>query len=118
MLAPNGSYNEQITACMEKAGTFIGKIQHSKLTHQAKWTAIKTILEPGIMYPLMANLCIKKELDIIERTLIRAKCNAIGLNEQFLWASLCRPHCYGGMEIPMVHASKMNARVNCFLFHI
>ncbi len=60
MLAPNGNCKTQIETCMEKARIFVGKMRHCKLTSQAKRTALKSVLEPGILYPLLAALCPKR----------------------------------------------------------
>jgi hypothetical protein len=117
-LAPNGSSTTQTKISIEKAETFLGKMKHSNISQQAKWKAITTVLSPGVLYPLAASLCSKKELDRIEQVLARAKCNALGLNEHFPRAILYGPNCYGGLQIPSTHASTTIERINYFLYHI
>jgi hypothetical protein len=117
-LAPNGNSSSQIKLCLDKAETFIGKIRYSKLSQQAKWKAITTVMTPGVMYPLIATLCSKEELDKIEKVLAKAKCNALGLNEHFPRALLYGPYDMGGMQLPTTHASTTIDRINYFLYHI
>ena len=99
---------------VNKTRTFIGKIKHSKLTPQAKWTAITSILESEVHYPLMATLCEPKELDKVERVITRAKCSALGLNEHFPRAILYGPLQYGGMGLPTTKSKTAITRINYF----
>jgi hypothetical protein len=46
IMAPDGSSKDQIKTSLSKALVFIGKIKHSNLSKQAKWTAITSLLEP------------------------------------------------------------------------
>ncbi len=117
-LAPTGDSSTQTSICIEKAKTFLGKIKHSKLPQQTKWTAITTVMSPGVLYPLVASTCTKKDLDKIEKVIASAKCNALGLNKNFPHALLYGPSCYGGMQLPTAHASTLCDRINYFLYHI
>ncbi len=71
-------------------------------------------MSPGVLYPLMASMCSKVELDKIEKVIAHAKCNALGLNEHFPCAVLYGPLCYSGMQLPTAHASTLIKRVNYF----
>jgi hypothetical protein len=62
IIAPNGNGKAQILHTYTKTCEYIGKIKHSKLSNTAKWTAITTVLEPGVLYPMMA--CIYDTQDI------------------------------------------------------
>jgi hypothetical protein len=75
-------------------------------------------MSPGVLYPLVASTCTKKDLDKIEKVIASAKCNALGLNEHFPRALLYGPSCYGGMQLPTAHASTLCDRINYFLYHI
>lgn len=55
-LAPNGSSTEQIKITLQKIRTYKGKITNCNLTTNLYWLAVKTILEPGVIYPLMATI--------------------------------------------------------------
>jgi hypothetical protein len=100
MFAPDGNNKHQIQVTHEKAVAYCNKIKRSKLPKQAKWAALTTVLEPKILYPLMA--CSSDTLDFsrIDRTLSTAKCHALGLNGHFPWAVLHGHMHLGGMAIP------------------
>jgi hypothetical protein len=117
-LAPNGNSSTQTKICIEKAVTFLGKMKHSKLSQNAKWKAISTVMSPGVLYPLVSSLCTKKELDKIEQVMARATCNALGLNEHFPRAVLYGSLGFGGLQLPTTHATTTIDRVNYFLYHI
>ena len=70
-------------------------------------------MSPGVLYPLMASMCTKAELDKIQCDMMaRAKCNALGLNEHFPRAVLYGPLCYGGMQLPTAHESTTIESIN------
>jgi hypothetical protein len=100
ILAPVGNCSQQKKTSMDLAATYIGKIKHSKLTKHAKWTAVTTILEPAVPYPLMAINSSKKDLKHIDKVLTAFKCHALGLNKHFPRAVLHGPMALGGMSIP------------------
>jgi hypothetical protein len=54
ILAPDGSSRQQIQVLLQKAKAFQDKIKHSSLPQDVKWIAIQMVLDPCIMYPLMA----------------------------------------------------------------
>ena len=97
---------------------FIGKIKHSKLSKAAKWKAATTILDAQVQYPLMATLCTRKDLEKIDRPIIRLKCSALGLNEHFPRAILHGPMELGGIGIPMKVSTTATQRINYFLYHV
>lgn len=80
MFAPNGNSTAQIKHTTCQTREYIGKIKHRKLHSRAKWTALMTVLQPKILYPLVSCQCKKSDLVQIERILTRAKCHALGLN--------------------------------------
>jgi hypothetical protein len=64
-----------------KTVEYIGKIKHRKLSKTAKWKAATTILDAQIQYLLMATLCSQKDLDKLDKPIMKFKCSALGLNE-------------------------------------
>jgi hypothetical protein len=118
IMAPDGSSKDQIKTSLSKALVFLGKIKHSNLSKQAKWTAITSLLEPEVYYPLMATMCNKKDFDKIDRPIVRAKCSALGLNKHFPRAIIHGPLEYGGMAIPTSFSKTVATRINYFLYHI
>jgi hypothetical protein len=75
-------------------------------------------MEPEVQYPLMATLCDKKEFDKLDRVIIRAKCSALGLNENFPRVILYGPLEYGGMALPTTISKTVTTRITYFLYHI
>jgi hypothetical protein len=88
------------------AATYIGKMKHSKLPKHAKWTAVTNILEPAVLYPLMALNSTKKDLEQVDRILTTFRCSALGLNEHFPRAILRGSMALGGMSLPNTIISK------------
>ncbi len=117
ILAPSGSSKAQLRHTLETAQDYVGKIKHSKLNNKAKWTALTTILQPKLLYPVMSCQCNPKELEKIERAIVRAKCNALGLNEHFPRAIYYGPYHLGGLAIPSVPSQTLTTRINYFLYH-
>jgi hypothetical protein len=117
ILAPNGDCKQQIRTSINKANVFLGKIKHSKLSNQAKWTEITSIMEPEVQYPLISTYCDRKDIDKIDRVITRAKCNALGLNPHFPRAVLHGPLHLGGMAIPTSLSKTILSRINYFLYH-
>jgi hypothetical protein len=117
ILAPNGNGQTQITTTYTKSCEYIGRIKHSKLKNTAKCTAITTILEPGVLYPMMACLYDPQEIQKIEKIIARAKCPALGLNEHFPPAIHYGPYALGGLGIPSTPTKTTITRINYFLYN-
>lgn len=118
ILAPDGNCSTQIKTSHDIAATYVGKLKHSKLSKQAKWTAVTTILEPGVLYPLMALNSTKRDLEKIDKILATVKCHALGLNEHFPRAILHGPLAPGGMAIPNTITKTTATRLTYFFYHI
>jgi hypothetical protein len=118
ILAPDGNCSKQIKHCYTKAVEYIGKIKQSKLSNVAKWKAANTILDAQIQYPLMATLCSRKDLDKLDKPIMKFKCSALGLNEHFPRAILHGPMELGGLGIPTKVSKTVTQRVNYFLYHM
>jgi hypothetical protein len=116
-LSPNGSAKTQITLCLQKIETFAGKLSHCRLPNQPLWQTIKMVLEPGILYPLMATLYSEDDLVQLECKISRLYCHALGINKHFPRAVLHGPCELGGMEIPSLSSILTTIRVNYFLYH-
>jgi hypothetical protein len=52
LLAPDGNNKTQIQTTKDKAQIFVTKIKRSRLPSKTKWTALSSVLEPCILYPL------------------------------------------------------------------
>jgi hypothetical protein len=117
MMAPDGNAMTQYRTSKEKATTYLNRIKHSKLPNHAKWKAITTVLEPAVLYPLMANCNTRNEMMKIEKILSKAKCHALGLNEHFPRAVLHGPTNLGGIGIPKAVSKTTTSRINYFFFH-
>ncbi len=118
ILAPNASSTKQINHIIELAREYTGKLKNSKLSSQAKRTALSTILVPKLQYPLMANYCNTGDLMKLEKIIARANCHALGLNEHFQRAVLYGPYHLGGMAIPSIPSKTLTYRLTYFLYHI
>ncbi len=118
IIAPNDNGTEQIKQTIQQAREYVGKIKHCKLSKKAKWTAITTVLQPKIAYPLMSCQCKKNDIDQIERILAKAECNTLRLNEHFPRAIYYGPYHLGGMAIPSINTETLTSRITYFLYHI
>jgi hypothetical protein len=76
-----------------------------------------TVLEPGVLYPMMACLYEPQEIQKIEKIIARAKCAAMGLNEHFPRAIYYGPYALGGLGIPSIPTKTTITRINYFLYH-
>jgi hypothetical protein len=74
-------------------------------------------MEPAVLYPIMACACTDKEMTTLDKTLSKAKCHALGLNEHFPRAILHGPLHLGGMGIHTAQTKTMTTRITYFLFH-
>jgi hypothetical protein len=99
------------------AHAYLNRIKNSRLNKKAKWKAITTVLEPAVLYPLMACSCKDKEMDHLDKTLSKAKCHALGLNEHFPRAVLHGPVSLGGLGIHSGQTKTTTTRINYFLYH-
>lgn len=57
MISPNGESSAQIEKSTERATSLTSRLKRSKLSNKTKWTALNSVIEPGIIYPLMALSC-------------------------------------------------------------
>lgn len=65
--APDSNVDEQIHTVLLKIETFLGKTQNCRWQSKTQWKAIKSVLEPGLLYPLMATLYTNEDIKILER---------------------------------------------------
>lgn len=117
MLAPSGQASTQIITCNEKIALFQGKLTHCNLPPTVLWRAIKYILQPAILYPLMATLYDLSNLRALEKKIDILYCQALGLNKHFPRAVLHGPCQLGGMEIPTLQSMLTIIHINYFLYH-
>lgn len=66
-MAPDGNCKQQVIWCLTKAKSAKGKLKHSKLSPQAKWAVVTSIIEPGVQYPLIASLVDRKDFEKFDR---------------------------------------------------
>jgi hypothetical protein len=80
--------------------------------------ALTTILEPGKLDPIVAYSFDTKDIYKIDRTLSRAKCHALGINEHPPRVVLHGPMHLGGTSIHTALSKTMTIHINYFLFHM
>lgn len=112
MLAPDGSTNNQFKTSNERAIMTLNKLMRSRLPNKVKWKAVSTVIEPSIPYPLLACSCSQKEMDIIDKTLSKTKCCALGLNEHFPRVVMYGPWHLGGMVLSSAQSKTTTTRIN------
>jgi hypothetical protein len=66
ILAPDGNTTLQFQTSREKANAFLNRIKVSNLRNRTKWTALTYVLEPAVLYPLMACHTTKKEMEHLD----------------------------------------------------
>ncbi len=81
------------------------------------WQAIKYILQPAVLYPLMATLYDLSALKVLGKKFAILYCQALGINKHFPRAILYGPCQLGGLEIPSLQAMFSIIRINYFLYH-
>lgn len=117
LISSNGSANTQLTLYIEKISIFTGKPYNCHISNCLPWKAIKMILEPGILYPLMATIYDLKELKLLETKLAQLYCHALDLYIHFPQAVLYGPAEVGGLDIASLQAMLTTIHLNCFLYH-
>jgi hypothetical protein len=117
MLAPDGNSKLQFSSSKDKVTTFLNHLRCSHLNNKTKWAAINTVLEPAILYPLMASQCTNKEMEHIDKIVPKAKCQALGLNEHFPRAILHSPMHLGRLGLHTGMSKTTTTRINYFLHH-
>lgn len=115
--APSGSSTEQINVVLQKIQIYTGKLSNCNLTPQLHWLALKTILEPGVLYPMMATIYSNKDLNLLEKQITKLYCQAIGLNAHFPRSVLFGPCELGGLGIDNLRTILTTTRLNYFLYH-
>jgi hypothetical protein len=63
-----------------KAKTLPGKLHNKFLSLRAKWAAMQTTTNPGIMYPLAMTMYTKSEIPHLDKIKSQMSCHALGLN--------------------------------------
>lgn len=116
-LTLNGSASSQIMTYLQKIAIFKGKLFHCHLPNGLIWKAIKIILEPSILYLLMATPYTVAEIECIEKQMAILYCHALGLNEYFPRAALYGPAASGDMQSPSIQSMLTATQINFFLYH-
>jgi hypothetical protein len=116
LLAPDGNAFEQLHTIMQKINTSLEKTQNCRWSHKTRWKALNSVLEPGILYPLMATLYTIDDIKQLERKIAKIHCQALGLNMHFPRAVLYRPCELGGMEIDTLQTLLTTICINYFLY--
>jgi hypothetical protein len=118
IMAPNASNKAQLKHTLIKARTFLGHFSQSTLPQRARWIAVQMVVNPSIIYPLMATYFSHQEMGSINSIMSQMQCAALGLIRNFPWAILHRPTILGGLGIPDVTSQVTAIRLNYFLFTI
>lgn len=103
--------------CIQKIDKYLGKTSNCQLSNLQKWKVLKMIVEPGVLYPLMAALYSLEDLEIIIRRFSAAYCHALGINIHLPRAVLYGPADMGGLEIPNLHTLLLVIWLTCFPYH-
>jgi hypothetical protein len=100
IIAPDGKGSTQLRHSILKTKEFFAKISNASLSSKAKWTAIMTMIEPAILYPLVNVFFSSKEIQPLDSLTSRMKCQALWLNRNFPRAILHRSTMLEGIGIP------------------
>lgn len=117
-MAPDASNTAQLKHTLLKAKTFLGQLCYSSLTARAHWVATQTVVEPGVLYPLMAIFYSLKEIEAIQCVLSQLQCQSLGLNRNFPRVLLHGPMTLGGLGVPSVSHKITAIRINYFLYNL
>lgn len=75
------------------------------------------ILEPGVIYPLMAVTSTRNYLDRIDKILTTFECSSLGLNEHFPRAVQYGPMAPRGMALPNTISKTTASQLTYFFYH-
>jgi hypothetical protein len=90
MMSHQGCYHTNKLMHRQKYLLFL-EIQGSYLTASENWTAIHSILETALLYPLVAHQYMSDQIETVDKLMNVAKCHALNLSCKFLGAVLHRP---------------------------
>jgi hypothetical protein len=118
IFAPDGNNTQQLTLLKEKTQQWANSIRTSNLRAHEKWIAYRSVLKPGILYPLPTHQCTANDLSPIQNILDREILHSQSLNSSFPRAVLHGPTKYGGLGIASIHSESLSDKVLYFLHHI
>jgi hypothetical protein len=117
-LSPQGNGTTQIMKCLAKAKDLIGKFGNSSMSSNVKWTAVTTVIEPSIIYPLLTVSYSHSDIAPIDSIISQMKCSALGLNRNFPRAVLHGPPYLGGMGISSIQQKNTKDLITYFLYNL
>ena len=116
--APDGNERKEIEVGVMKVKKWASSLRRSQLSNENRWVACTSCVKPALMYLQVPQQCEQADLEPIQSEVDRMKCNALGLNEDFLRAVLNGPVEYGGLGVPTLWVEALADKVVYFLHHI
>ncbi len=116
-LAPKGDGKTEIRFSTRKAKELHGE-KNANIHRRVKLIAVQSIIEPEILYPLVATYFSPSDIAPIDSILTQMRCTALGLNKNFPRGIIHGPPLLGGMGIPSPHQKITKDRINYFLYNI
>jgi len=118
LLSPDGNGNTQLRQSVSKGKEFLGKFKNSSLSQRDKWVALKSVIEPALLYPLVTTLYSTSAIHSLDSITSQMSCHALGLNRTFPRAVLHGSTLLGGIGILSSSQRNSKDRVNYFLYNI
>jgi hypothetical protein len=88
ILSPDGNSDTQLCHFKSKGREFLGKFKNSSLSQREKWVALKSVIEPALLYPLVTTLFTANAISPLDSITSQMSCHALGLNCTFPHAIL------------------------------
>lgn len=118
ILSPDGNSDTQLCHSKSKGREFLGKFKNSSLSQREKWVALKSVIEPALLYPLVTTLFTANAISPLDSITSQMSCHALGLNCTFPHAILHGSTLLGGIGILSSSQRNSKDRVNYFLYNV
>ena len=118
LFAPDGNNKQQLKELHQKARQSASSIRASHLHANEKWMSYRSVIKPGILYPLITHQCSTKDLSSIQKILDKEILHSQNLNASFPRAVMRGPLELGGLGIPDLHSENLSDKIIYFLHHI
>jgi hypothetical protein len=83
LLSPDGNGNTQLRHSVSKGKELFGKFKNSSLSQCDKWVALKSVIEPALLYPSVTTLYTASAIRPLDSITSQLSCHALGLNRTF-----------------------------------
>jgi hypothetical protein len=118
LLSPDGNGDTQLRHSVSKGKELFGKFINSSLSQRDKWVALKSVIEPALLYPLVTTLYTASAIRPLDSITSQMSCHALGLNRTFPRAVLHGSTLLGGIGILSSSQRNSKDRVNYFLYNV